>query len=63
MPRLADIVPIAEEMIRQFGDQSYPAVAKRAIDNYRCGDREAAAMWKLVADTVKAIQSPRTTVH
>jgi hypothetical protein len=63
MRDLANIVPIAEEMIRQFGEQSYAATAMRAINNYRCGDREAGAMWLSVAEAVKAIQSPRTTIH
>jgi hypothetical protein len=53
MSQAADAVLIARAMIAKFGERALAAASRRSELNEIAGEREAAAMWRLVGDTIR----------
>ncbi len=59
---LSDAVAVAEELIRQYGDNTYAILARRVINCHRASDREGASLWQQVAEAVRHLQARRSHV-
>jgi len=56
MSNAKTIIAVAREIIARYGADSAAATEKRAQENARVGDRDAAAFWRRVTQAIRALE-------